>query len=73
MEISGKNVVITGGASGIGKALAKAFKSAGANYVLIADQNEENGKAVSKELDVKFIKTNVAKESEIIELIKTSN
>ena len=73
MEISGKNVVITGGASGIGKALAKAFKSAGANYVLIADQNEENGKAVSKELDVKFIKTNVAKESEIIELIKTAN
>ncbi len=73
MEISGKNVVITGGASGIGKALAKAFKSAGANYVLIADQNEESGKAVSKELGVKFTKTNVAKESEIIGLIETAN
>ena len=49
MEISGKNVVVTGGASGIGKALAKAFKSAGANYVLIADQNQENAKPVTKQ------------------------
>ena len=59
MEISGKNVVITGGASGIGKALAKAFKSAGANYGHIADQNEENGKAVSKELDIKKALINI--------------
>ena len=40
MEISNKSIIVTGGANGIGKALAKAFKNAGAAYVLIADLDE---------------------------------
>ena len=43
MEISNKNVIVTGGANGIGKALAKAFKNAGASYILIADLDETEG------------------------------
>ena len=37
MEISGKTVVITGGASGIGRALAQRFHAEGAAHVCVAD------------------------------------
>ena len=73
MEISNKSIIVTGGANGIGKALAKAFKGAGASYVLIADLDDIEGEKTAKEIDVKFKKTNVAVESEIIDLINTAN
>ena len=73
MEISNKSIIVTGGANGIGKALAKAFKDAGAAYVLIADLDDIEGEKTAKEIDVKFKKTNVAVESEIIDLINTAN
>ena len=41
MEIIDKRVVVTGAASGIGKALCKAFKDAGAKTVVAVDINLE--------------------------------
>ena len=73
METSNKSVVVTGGANGIGKALAKAFKNAGASHVLIADLDEVEGEKTAKEIGIKFKKTNVAVESEIIDLKKSAN
>ena len=72
MEISNKNVIVTGGANGIGKALAKAFKNAGASYILIADLDGA-GQKTADELGIKFKKTDVSSESDIIELIATAN
>ena len=40
MEVKGKRVAITGAASGIGKALAVAFNSAGAGAVIASDINK---------------------------------
>ena len=37
MELTGKNIVITGGASGIGRALAHRFTEEGAAHVVVAD------------------------------------
>lgn len=42
MEISGKAAVVSGAASGIGRAMAVALAGAGAN-VIVADMNEEGG------------------------------
>ena len=39
MEIENKRVVVTGGASGIGKALCEAFHASGAKSILVADMN----------------------------------
>lgn len=39
MDISGKNVVVTGGASGIGRGLCERFKSLGAANIVVADLN----------------------------------
>lgn len=47
---TGKNVIVTGGASGLGDAICRRLAEEGAN-VVIADVDEEAGKALAKELD----------------------
>lgn len=41
VRLAGKSVVVTGGASGIGRALARRFAAEGARGVVVADLNEE--------------------------------
>ena len=45
---SGKNVIVTGGAGGIGRGIAQAFAESGAN-VAIFNRNEERGKKAAEE------------------------
>lgn len=71
MEIKNKIAVITGGASGIGKAMAARFMQEGAAHVIIADVNPALDE-VAAELGVSAIKTDVSKESEVQHLIKTA-
>ncbi len=73
MELSGKVGVVTGGASGIGQATAKAFVGKGVK-VVIADINEEGGKAVAKELqtsgaEAAFIKFDASQEDSVANLV----
>ena len=66
MDIKDKRIVVTGGASGIGKALAKAFLAEDARYVLIADLNEKNLEESKNELNCDAYKIDVSKEDEIV-------
>ncbi len=59
MELEGASVLVTGGASGIGEACARRLSLLGARPV-IADLNEEKGKAVADDLKGTFAKTDVA-------------
>jgi NAD(P)-dependent dehydrogenase (short-subunit alcohol dehydrogenase family) len=52
MEINGTNVIVTGGASGIGYALAKRFAADGAAHVTIADVGTERTERAATELGV---------------------
>lgn len=52
MKISGKTAVVTGGASGIGKATAEALADAGA-HVIIGDLDATNGEAVAAAIRAK--------------------
>jgi NAD(P)-dependent dehydrogenase (short-subunit alcohol dehydrogenase family) len=69
MDVKGKRVVVTGGASGIGKALAKAFINEEAEYVLIADVSKENLENTKAELGCDAYQIDVSKEEEIKALV----
>ncbi|MEZ5888718.1 MAG: SDR family NAD(P)-dependent oxidoreductase [Paracoccaceae bacterium] len=65
MEISGSVILITGGASGLGAATARALAAAGAR-VVIADLNDEAGRAMVAELgpETRFARTDVTYEAD---------
>ncbi|MFP7202363.1 SDR family NAD(P)-dependent oxidoreductase [Lysinibacillus halotolerans] len=72
-DLKGKVVIVTGGASGIGLATAKAFLDKGSK-VVIGDYNKETGEKVVNELkdqyaDVLFIEVNVADEKSVENLV----
>ena len=72
MEIVDKRVVVTGAASGIGKALAIEFKNEKAKDVVLVDLNEEVLE-VAKELGFSGFVVDVSKEDQIKELITSAN
>ena len=49
IDFSNKNVIVTGGASGIGKAVVEGIV-AGGGHAIIFDINEESERQVQKEL-----------------------
>ena len=74
MSFSGKIAVVTGGASGIGRATADAFARAGA-HVVVADLSKEGGEAAAKEIrgaggKADYIHLDVASETSIAEFAK---
>lgn len=72
MEIRDKVIVITGGASGIGRAMARRFTAEGASQVVIADLNADGLNAVADEIGARAIPTNVADEEQVKNLIGTA-
>ena len=56
--LNGKNAVVTGGAQGIGEAIVRALRDAGAR-VFIADINPEVGHATAERHDVEFVAIDV--------------
>ncbi|MDF2366485.1 SDR family oxidoreductase [Sneathiella sp.] len=69
MKIAGKNIVITGGASGIGKALAERFHAEGAKGITVADMQEGPLQEVAKSVNGLAVPCNVGKESDIKNLV----
>ena len=65
-ELSGRTVLITGGANGIGQAMVEAFHVQGAT-VSFCDMDEAGGKRLAKRLAkrVEFTKVNLSREVEI--------
>ena len=69
MKIAGKVCVVTGGASGIGKALATRFIAEGAKSVVIADLNADTVSAVGAEIGAQAHALDVRDESAIAALV----
>ena len=71
MDISGKSIVVTGGASGIGAALARQGAAAGAR-VCIADLNSDLAQSVADEIGGIAVSCDVTQEGQIIAAIKAA-
>jgi len=64
MDVKGAAAIVTGGASGLGEASARALAAAGAKVTLF-DLNQELGEAVAKDIGGAFAHVNVAEEASV--------
>jgi NAD(P)-dependent dehydrogenase (short-subunit alcohol dehydrogenase family) len=62
--LDGKIAIVTGGTSGIGEGIAKAFVSQGAKVVIVG-RREEEGRALEKQIGVRFVRADVANEADV--------
>lgn len=62
-SIEGKVCVVTGGASGIGRAIVERFVHAGANVTII--DIADDGRAVAENVGAGFVRADVSKEEEV--------
>ena len=64
MQIEGSAAIVSGGASGLGEATARALAERGA-IVTIADVNAEKGEALAAELGISFVACDVREEEQV--------
>ncbi|TSD62862.1 SDR family NAD(P)-dependent oxidoreductase [Aeromicrobium piscarium] len=64
MDIAGASAIVTGGASGIGAAVARQLHDRGA-LVVVADLNEDAGQALAQEIGGVFIRVDVTDTEQI--------
>jgi NAD(P)-dependent dehydrogenase (short-subunit alcohol dehydrogenase family) len=69
MELRGRHAVVTGGGSGIGRALARRFAAEGARAVVVADIDQAAAEAVTAEIGGLAVRTDVGSEAEIGALV----
>ena len=71
MDLTGTAAIISGGASGLGEATARALAAAGST-VVIADLNTDRGEAVAAEVGGKFVKTDVVDEASVTTAVEVA-
>ena len=71
MKIEGRNCVVTGGASGIGRALCRRFAADGARGVVVADRDGDGARTVADEIGAGAIAVtvDVAVEDQVQEMV----
>lgn len=69
MELAGRNIVITGAGSGIGRALAGRFAAEGPRALVVADINLEAAEATVKKTGGHAVRVDVSREDQIKSLI----
>ncbi len=71
MDINGTSAIVTGGASGIGEAAARALAAKGA-IVVVADLNAEKGEALAKEIGGAFVNVDVTNTEQLQNAVNTA-
>ena len=69
MNVSGRVVVVTGGAGGIGRALAERFAREGAKAVVVGDLDEAGAEMIGRAIGGAGFRCDVSREADIVHLI----
>jgi len=69
MKLEGAHAVVTGGASGIGRALVRRFAAEGARAVSVADLDEDAARAAAAEVDGFGMGVDVGREEQVRALV----
>lgn len=72
MNVKDKVVIVTGAASGIGKALVERFHTDGAKGLIVADLNGDGAGEVAKRVGGIALQTDVSKEADVEKLVRTA-
>jgi NAD(P)-dependent dehydrogenase (short-subunit alcohol dehydrogenase family) len=72
MELNQVRAVVTGGASGLGFAVAKHLATHGAKVALL-DVNDEKGEAAAKEIGGAYFRTDVTNEEGVVAALKSAH
>ncbi len=72
MQVEDKVVVITGGGSGIGEALAKGATARGARHVVVADLDGDGARRVADEIGGTAAQVDVSDEAAIVDLVEST-
>lgn len=72
MELADKLAVVTGGANGIGAALARRFHAEGARLVVVADIDERGAQAVAEEIGGLAVGADLTTEAGNVEVVRTA-
>jgi NAD(P)-dependent dehydrogenase (short-subunit alcohol dehydrogenase family) len=70
MRLADKVAVVTGAASGIGRALARRFATEGARGVVVADLDGDGAAEVAREIGGLAVTTDVSREGDIVQLVE---
>ena len=70
MDIEGKKIVVTGAASGIGRALARRFQAEGAAQIMLTDVNQNGLDEVAREIGADAKVANMGDEGDVVNFIQ---
>ena len=70
MELSGANIVVTGGANGIGRALCEAFAREGARRITVVDMDLDRASEVANTLGGRAFRVDVASREAVESLVR---
>mgnify|MGYP001189575984 CR=1 FL=1 len=74
LKLKNKICVITGSSSGIGKAIAKAYKKEGGKVVISYNKNKKNALQTAKELDAELVlQLEVSKKKSVVDFFQKIN
>ncbi|MFI7364700.1 SDR family NAD(P)-dependent oxidoreductase [Streptomyces sp. NPDC050149] len=71
MSLEGRVAIVTGAGDGIGAAVARRFAAEGAR-VVVAELNEETGRATAEEIGGRFVRTDVSDKAQVLAMVDTA-